>query len=381
MEMTSQIKSILAQESCIKDSKMFSIQHIPKNFLGRELQVAELTTIYKFIPICQITNSPLSQVHTLVHGNAGAGKTSIVRGWAKEFAAILAESKIFIEYYDCTQYRTKSAILRNMVEKIVMVSGHGYADAELIVSFLKEMQRKKAYTLLILDEIQMLEKEDLLAFLQMNGSFGSQNAPISIICITRTECLPTILTEGITKHISNIVKFEPYSPEIAQAILEDRWNRGCRYPLHVNIKELAKFGAKNMRQAIIFLGNVAKNLDLGKKIEIDPQYFTDAEIDAKLDNLNKHELISLYSIVVGSPDHNTIDLLFPHYEELMNSIFKLAPHVKMTLRKYMRNLRDLGLLSFKMKEPMIDSPGRMEYIHLSYPLEMIKHSIEKRLVK
>ncbi len=86
-----------------------------EKLLCRDREIDHMITLFR--PI--ITEDAPFSANLLVLGGGGIGKTVTVKYFAKNFRDFARKTaKVTIEYYDCLQHKTKSAILRDMVGKV-----------------------------------------------------------------------------------------------------------------------------------------------------------------------------------------------------------------------------------------------------------------------
>ena len=152
-----------------------------EKLLCRNREIDHMITLFR--PIIA-EEGPFS-ANLLVLGGGGIGKTLTVKYFAKNFRDFAKKSsKVTVEYYDCLQHKTKSAILRDMISKINFATGHGFGDPELMKQILSHLKSSNQYLLIILDEIHNLNYEDIMAFLNASQAFGQANSRFSIIGVT-----------------------------------------------------------------------------------------------------------------------------------------------------------------------------------------------------
>ncbi|GAG07272.1 unnamed protein product, partial [marine sediment metagenome] len=163
-------------------------------------------------------------INCLILGKGGVGKTCTARYFGRNFKTIALEKgvDVFIEYYNCINFRSKSKIIRELLAKYTHGSGRGFSDDEALKLILKQLIREKGYMLLIIDEVHLLRPDEILAFLDIAETYGHQNAKLSIILISRNKDWMTIETERILSRLNEKIKLKPYNYEESKQILEYR---------------------------------------------------------------------------------------------------------------------------------------------------------------
>jgi archaeal cell division control protein 6 len=370
---------IFRTESVFKDQKSLAQAWQPKKgqkLICRDNEIKKLTVIHR--PI--IDDEGEFSVNTLVLGNGGIGKTLTVRYFGARFqdAAIKRGVKITVEYYDCLQHRSKSSILRNISERLHYNAGHGYSDNEIMMQIMRQLKKRKEFLLIILDEAHHLPAGDILALLNSSIGFGEKNSRFSMICISRPTDWYRVENEKITSRIQDTLKMKYYSREEAIKILKYRRNIAFREGvIEDNILELIGdivVDAHNMRSGIdimrscgiraneLGLSNIESDMVLQSRNDINPTF--KATI---IDQLKEHEKISLLAIareLKQSGDPST--MVDPTYEMycMICEEKEIGPHVKMSFRKYIRNLNQSKAVETDYMNPTADKKGRQLVIKL-----------------
>ncbi len=272
-----EFSATLRTESVFKNAKSLEQAWTPskdQKLLCRDEQIKKLSAIHR--PI--IENQGEYSVNSLILGFGGIGKTLTVKYFAGRFKdfAIGKGVQIVVEYFDCLQYRTKSAILRWISEKIHFNAGHGYSDNEIIVQILQHLEKQKQYLLIVLDEVHNIPAEDILALLNSSIGFGSKYSRFSIICVSRPSDWYKVENEKIMSRIQEVIKMEPYSRDEALEILKYRRSLALRegvledpeLDLIANMVE----ETKNMRNGIDIMRSCAMHCDEQNFSHISRQY-------------------------------------------------------------------------------------------------------------
>ena len=243
-----------------------------EKLLCRDREIDHMISLFR--PII-VEDAPFS-ANLLVLGGGGVGKTVTVKYFAKNFRDFARKTtKITIEYYDCLQHKTKSAILRDMVGKVNFSSGHGFSDPELMKQILMHLKSTNQYLLIILDEVHNLPPEDIMAFLNASQAFGQANSRFSIIAITRSMDWMKVRDEKMESRIQSTLMFEPYREEEAFRILRYRANLAFRIGVIDDdaIKLISSIVRKtgNMRTGIEILIACGQHCDQNRLSVITPE--------------------------------------------------------------------------------------------------------------
>ncbi len=395
-----EIDKILRTESVFREDgqKTLAQAWVPsedQKLLCRDDEIKELLSIHR--PI--ITSKDPFSVNTLIVGKGGIGKTVTSKffGGQLKRAALKNNNDLFIEYYDCLQHRTKSSILRDITKKLLKYStGHGYSDNEILEQVLMHLKKAEKYVLIILDEVQNLPQEDIMSFVNASIGFGEKNARFSLILISREYDWYRVEDEKIASRIQHKIKFTPYNRKEAFEILNYRRKLAFREGV-LEDEELQLIAdivdeTKNMRNGVDIMracGTRADQHSLGQitseMILQSRQTISSTFRQSVVDNLKEHEKISLLAIAraldnIDDP-YVMVDEAYEHYQMICEEMEKRA-HVKMSFRKYIRQLRDLKVVRGDYVNPSKEEKGRrLELKLLDITPEKLIEYLEPRLIK
>jgi cell division control protein 6 len=275
--------------------------------------------------------------------------------------ALENDIKLFIEYYNCINFRSKSKIIRELLAKYTHGSGRGFSDDEALKLILTKLINEQGYMLLIIDEVHLLEPGDVLAFLDIAETFGHQNAKISILLISRGKDWMRIENERILSRLNEKIMLKPYKFEEAKQILQYRSELAFKDGvIDEDIVELVSQiveNTKNMRHGIeIFrkagsradkegLNRISADMIREASNEIYPTYRYDI-----VDQLTDQELLALYGVVRSlinkDESYTLVDDAYEEYQTICET-YNTEAHVKMSFRKYIRQLNDLKIVASK----------------------------------
>ncbi len=341
-------------------------------------------------------------INCLILGKGGVGKTCTSRYFGKNFKTVATEKDVnlFIEYFDCINFRSKSKIIRELLAKYTHGSGRGYSDDEALKLILTKLIRDNGYMLLIIDEVHLLKPDDVLAFLNIAETFGHQNAKLSILLICRGADWMRIENERILSRLNEKIPLEPYNFEESMQILTYRSEIALRE--YVLDEELLTMIAqivvenKNMRHGIEIIrksglycdkeGLDFITADIVRAASDDVYPTFRAEI---IDGLKDQELLALLGIVRSLMNSGTpfalVDDAFEEYQSICES-YSIEPHVKMSFRKYVRQLAQLKIIASKTVRIEDATRGRhLEITLLDIPAgklaELLEDIFERKFLK
>ncbi len=332
---------------------------VPDKLYCRDDALSTLIVNYRRI----LEEEEQPSINCLILGKGGVGKTCTARYFGKNFRTVAIEKdvKLFIEYFDCINFRSKSKIIRELLAKYTHGSGRGYSDDEALKLILTKLIRDNGYMLLIIDEVHLLKPDEVLALLNIAETFGHQNAKLSILLICRGTDWMRIENERVLSRLNEKIPLEPYDFEEAMQILTYRSDIALRE--YVIDEELLTMVAQivvenqNMRHGIEIIRKSGLYCDKEGLDQINADIIREASDDVYptfraeiIDSLKDQELLALYGIVRTLINNGTpfalVDDAYEEYQSICEG-YSVEPHVKMSFRKYVRQLNQLKIIASK----------------------------------
>jgi cell division control protein 6 len=346
-------------KSVFKQASSLDMSYVPDKLYCRDETIK--TLIFNFRRILEEEEQPT--INCLILGKGGVGKTCTARFFGKNFKSIALEKDInlFIEYYNCINFRSKSKIVRELLAKHTHGSGRGFSDDEALKLILKQLIREKSYMLLVIDEVHLLRPDEILALLDIAETYGHQNAKLSIILISRNKDWMRIETERILSRLNEKIQIKPYNYEEAKQILEYRSELAFKeYVVDDDILNMVsqivadhqdmRHGIEILRKSGLYAdkeGLERINADIIREASNDVYPTFRAEI---VDQLNDQELLALFgiarSLINKDEPFTLVDEAFEEYQ-IISETYSIESHVKMSFRKYIRTLNQLKIIASK----------------------------------
>ena len=377
------------QNSVFRQASSLDLSYIPPKLYARDEVIKSL--IYNYRRILEEKEPP--SINCLLLGRGGVGKTVTAKYFGKNFRSIALEKDVnlFIEYYNCINFRSKSKIIRELLAKYTHGSGRGFSDDEALKLILTKLINDDAYMFLIIDEVHLLKSEDVLAFLDIAETYGHHNAKLSILLVSRNKDWIKIETERILSRLNEKITLKPYDYDDSNLILQYRSEIAFKENV-VNDDILAMISQivvenKNMRHGIEILRKCGLYADKEGINRITANMVREASNEVYstfradvIDKLNEQELLALYGIArslinTGEP-YTLVDDAFIDYEAICEN-YSIEPHVKMSFRKYVRQLKSLKIIATKTVRIEDAQRGRhLQITLLDIPAEKLEELLE-----
>jgi len=346
-------------KSVFKKASSLDMSYVPEKLYCRDKEIKNL--IYNFRRILEEREQPT--ISCLILGKGGVGKTATARYFGRNFKSIALEKdvNIFVEYFNCINFRSKSKIVRELLAKYTHGSGRGFSDDEALKLILTQLIRENGYMLLVIDEIHLLKSDEILAFLDIAETYGHQNAKLSILLISRNRDWMRIENERILSRLNEKIILKPYNFDEAKQILEYRSEEAFKeYVISDDILNMTSqivADHENMRHGIEILRKSGLYADKNNLSSVNAEIIREASNEVYptfradiIDQLNDQELLALYGIARSLINHKEpftlVDDAFEEYQIICET-YSIEPHVKMSFRKYIRQLNQLEIISSK----------------------------------
>ena len=377
------------KKSVFRQASSLDLSYVPEKLYCRDNAVN--TLIFNFRRILEEEEQP--SINCLILGKGGVGKTCTARFFGRTFRTIAIENDVnlFIEYFNCINFRSKSKIIRELLAKYQHGSGRGFSDDEALKLILSQLIREQGYMLLVIDEIHLLKSDDVLAFLDIAETFGHQNAKLSLLLVSRSKDWMKIENERILSRLNEKIQLKPYNFDESMQILKYRSDLALKENV-INDDLLTMISQivvdhKNMRHGIEILRKSGSYCDKEGLESISADIIREASNDVYptfrndiVDELKDQELLALYGIIrslINTDEVFTlVDDAFEEYEALCEA-YSQEPHVKMSFRKYVRQLTQLKIVSSKTVRIEEATRGRhLEITLLDIPAKKLAELLE-----
>jgi cell division control protein 6 len=383
------------RKSVFKKVGSLDLSYVPEKLVCRDDVLK--TLIIDFRRILEEPEPP--SINCLIMGKAGVGKTVTSRYFGKNFSKVALEKdvKIFIEYFNCINFRSKSKIVRELLGKYQHGSGRGYSDDEALKLILTKLNRGNEYMLLIIDEVHLLKHDEVLAFLDIAETYGHQNAKLSVLLISRIQDWMRIETERILSRLNEKIKLRPYNFEESMQILKHR--SGIAFKENIIDDDILTMIAqivvenKNMRHGIEILRKSGLYADREGLDRVTPDTIREAANEVYpafrgdiVDQLKIQELLALYGVVRALINKKLpftfVEDAYHEYHAICEN-YSIESHVKMSFRKYIRHLAHLKVIASRtIRKSEVQRGRHLEITLLDIPAvkleELLKDILERK---
>lgn len=377
------------KKSVFRQASSLDLSYVPEKLFCRDEPLK--TLIFNYRRILEEDEQP--SINCLILGKGGVGKTCTARFFGRTFRTIAIENDVnlFIEYFNCINFRSKSKIIRELLAKYQHGSGRGFSDDEALKLILSQLIREQGYMLLVIDEIHLLKPDDVLAFLDIAETFGHQNAKLSLLLISRSKDWMKIENERILSRLNEKIQLKPYNFDESMQILKFRSDLALKEDiidddLLTMISQIV-VDHKNMRHGIEILRKSGSYCDKEGLESISADIIREASNDVYptfrndiVDELKDQEILALFGIVrslINKDEPFTlVDDAFEDYNAICEN-FSIEPHVKMSFRKYVRQLTELKIVTSKTVRIFEATRGRhLEITLLDIPATKLAELLE-----
>jgi len=341
-----------------KDEKSLYRDYVPEELPCREDDLARLATDFR--PLVLDDKGAFS-VNIAVVGKPGVGKTALAKLFDKKFSKIVdsKNKRVNFVYFNCYTFRTKSAIIRNLLEKNYNVfQARGFSDDQNLSQLMKSLEKNNEHLVLILDEAAILGSDDILSFIHASEAFAFGKSRISIILINRLTEYKSLLKVHLSERIQDTIELSDYTAKELYKIFKYRidigFHNGVLSPEVLDLVIEIASTTHNARHGIEIMYNAGKIADReGKdKISADMIRIAKSHVYPELrpgifEEFKLHELITAVGasrvLKKEGKTATSIDEMYEYYCIVCEEE-ELEKHAKVTYRKHVDTLVESGVL-------------------------------------
>ena len=308
ISMSDIIEDELSSPSVIKKINMLDFDYVPEKLLHRDEQLRFLAQMFKPVLSGVVQN-------VVIKGPVGTGKTVIAKKFCRKLVQSARGQGKIIEYVhiNCRKRSTDAMALLGILNHFdSRFPDRGFSVQEMLQVLRKQLQKRDAQLLVVLDEADALLKKDTSNLVYSLTRFSDESSmdktPISLILISQKDVLSMMDPSSLsTFKRSNILSLDKYTRDELYGIVQQRvelaFNSGVIYEDCVDLIADISSEWGDARFAIELLWKAGIAADHNHVQMVTPEHVRAAKAEtysvvteSKLRNLERHQLLTLQAV-------------------------------------------------------------------------------------
>lgn len=306
--MSNAIEDELMSSSVIKNLNTLDFDYVPEELIHRDEQLRFLAQMFK--PLL----SHVAQ-NAIIKGPVGTGKTAMAKQFCSKLVNLARKQGKIIEYVhiNCRKRSSDAMALLGILNHFdPRFPDRGFSVQEMLEVLRKQLQKREAQLFVVLDEVDALVKKSgsnlIYDFTRFSDESSMEKIPISLLLISQKDVIPMLdLSTLSTFKRSNVLALNKYTRDELYNIIRQRVDLAFHTGT-VNddcIDLLADISSEwgDARFAIELLWKSGIAADHQHVDMVIPEHVRAAKAETysvvtetKLRNLERHQLLALYSI-------------------------------------------------------------------------------------
>ena len=387
------IEDELMSSSVIKNLNTLDFDYVPEEILHREEPLRLLAQMFK--PLL----SDISQ-NSIIKGPVGTGKTVIAKKFCSSLVSIARKQGTRIEYVhiNCRKRSTDAMVLLGILNHFdSRFPDRGFSVQEMLRILHKQLQKREAQLLVVLDEADaLLKKSDsnlVYSLTRFSDESKREKIPVSLLLISQKDVLSMLDDSALsTFKRSNKISLDKYTRKELFDIVKQR----IALAFHTNtvdgecVELIADIASEwgDARFAIELLWKAGIAADHQHVQIVVPEHVRAAKAEtysvvteSKLRNLERHQLISLYAIAKRLQKDRTAYVSTGDAEKtyaITCEEYNEKPRTHTMFWNYLKDIESAGFVTIKLS-----GKGRLGTTQLislpDIPAEIVGNKVEELL--
>jgi cell division control protein 6 len=338
--------------------------------------------------------------NVVIKGPVGTGKTVIAKKFCNSLVSIARGQGKIIEYVhiNCRKRSSDAMVLLGILNHFdPRFPDRGFSVQEMLQVLHKQLQKRDAQLLLVLDEADALLKKsgsnlvyDLTRF---SDESSKEKNPVSLILISQKDVMSMLDTSALsTFKRSNVLSLNKYTRDELHDIIKQRVNLA----FHSNtvqedcVELIADISSEwgDARFAIELLWKAGIAADHQHVQMVTPEHVRAAKAEtysvvteSKLRNLEKHQLLALYAIAKRLKKDGTAYVNTGEAEKtyaITCEEYGEKPRTHTMFWNYLKDIESAGFINIKLSGK--GQIGTTQLISLpDIPAEIVSNKLEELL--
>ena len=387
------IEDELFSSSVVKDIRVLDFDYIPNTLLHRDSQLQMLAQLFKPL-LANIAQN------AVIHGPVGTGKTVMAKTFCQKLVSAARAKGTIIEYVhiNCRKRSTDAMALLGILNHFdSRFPDRGFSVQEMLDVLRKQLKRKNAQLIVVLDEADALLKKSgsnlVYNLTRFSDESTAEKIPVSLLLISQKDVLTMLDAAALsTFKRSNTLPLDRYSRDELYDIVKQR----VELAFHNNVVNedcvdlIADISSEwgDARFAIELLLNAGIAADHQHVDRVKPEHVRAEKAETysvvtetKLKNLERHQLITLYSIAKRLKKDETAYVNTGDAEKtyaLTCEEFNEKPRTHTMFWNYLKEIEGAGFINLKHSGK--GTLGTTQLISLpDIPAEVVGSKVEELL--
>lgn len=378
-----------------KDEEKLSPEYVPPNLPHRENELNMLKIFFSSI----IDGSPSISTRVIVSGSVGTGKSALVKLFGQKAISEALKKGVDLKflYVNCRISRTAFSVLRKLIEQLkARLPERGLSNEELFHKFLDYLDYKGSYAILVLDEVEMLLREEGSEPFYLFSRVGEERLKIprisTIFIFRNLEILDTLDASTRSSLLGNIIHLREYDYTQLYDIIKYRAALAFRPDVLMEdaVHLIADIAGErgDARYALDILWRAGKYAEAENASQVAPEHVRKAAASVyptirreHLEFLEQHSKLILLALAqaldVEKSAYVTSSMLNDYYKMVCEE-YGVEPKSYTSFWEALQILDDLGIIKIRVVSE--GSKGRKSYISLpGIPTSILKKELKPLL--